>query len=151
MGVRPAGWKQGAQALIGLAVLQFALPKLLPLPGVSELWWLFILGGGSWGRLASLVGGTLVAIWGLSLIPSGLGAKRLGGLSALAAGASRAAGAGLALALGAEVRWWPGPGLSPGLLLGLLLAMLFYGGVAYALARLVVGVAPRERWRPLRE
>lgn len=128
---------------MGLALVQMALPKLLPLPGVSELWWLFVLGGGSWGRLATLVGGTLVAIWGASLIPEGVGARRLALYSAGAAVGSRLLLLALALALGVPVRWGPGPGAAPGALLGLGVVALLYGGVAYALAALAALAQPQ--------
>lgn len=124
------------QTLVGLALVQMALPKLLPLPGISDLWWLFVLGGGSWGRLATLVGGALVAVWGVSLIPEGLGARGLALSSAGAAVGSRLLLLALGLGLGVPVRWEPGPGAVPGALLGLGLVALVYGGVAYALAAL---------------
>lgn len=124
-------FRQAGQALIGLAIVQLALPKILPLPGISARWWLFILEGGGFGRLATFVGGTLVAIWGLSLIPLGLTTRQLTLLSALAAVLSRLiAILVLGLGLGISVAWWPNSDGSAGLVLGLLLVALCYGGVA---------------------
>jgi hypothetical protein len=137
MGVRPLGAGAVIRALAGLAALQFALPKLLPLPGVSAQWLLFFLGGGVPGIIATLLGGLLLAAWGAALVPSGLSAPRLALLSATAAILSRLVGLAVASFLGVGIHWWPGEEPGTGAILGLLVAALLYGGIAYYVARMM--------------
>ncbi|HEX8680975.1 MAG TPA: hypothetical protein VF707_01595 [Ardenticatenaceae bacterium] len=137
MGVKRHGTGAIIRALAGLAALQFALPKLLPLPGVSAQWLLFFLGGGVPGIIATLLGGLLLAAWGAALVPSGLSASRLALLSATAAILSRLVGLATASFLGAGIHWWPGEEPGTGAILGLLVAALLYGGIAYYVARMM--------------
>ena len=137
MGVRPRGAGSVLRALAGLTALQFALPKLLPLPGVSAQWLLFFLGGGVPGIIATLLGGVLLAAWGAALVPSGLNALRLGFLSAIAAVLSRLFGLVTATFLGVSIHWWPSEEPGTGAILGLLVAALLYGGITYYVARMM--------------
>lgn len=135
--MRHLGLSTLARALLGLAVVQLALPKLLPLPGVSAQWLVLFLGGGVPGIIATLLGGLLLAAWGVGLVPTRLTPAQLGTLSMAAAVGSRVVGLAGAALLGLEVRWWPGEEPGTGALLGLLVVALLYGGAAYTIARFI--------------
>lgn len=126
------------RALVGLAIIQFALPKLLPLPGVSESWLLFFLGGSVPGIIAVLLGGVLLTAWGVGWLPSGFTPSQLGSLSALAAVLSRLVGLAGAALLGVPIRWWPDENPGTGAVLGLAVVALLYGTLAYGIARMML-------------
>lgn len=121
-----------ARALVGLLLIQVALPKFLPLPGISEHWVVIFVGGGMLGIIASLVGGVVILAYAVSLLPqAGWSAWRWGTVAAGVATLSRLVAVLLVAALSAQppTRFPWGVPLPPGVsLLGALaLVALVYG------------------------
>lgn len=138
--VSMAWLRSWAPAIVGLALVQFALPKVLPLPGISARWLIFVPDGGGFARLAAIAGGVTILAFGLSLLPQqGWGPQRWGLLSAGVAVGTRLLAVGLALVLTAAAPTnYPWGAVLPvpvafGLAL-LLVALCYGGGAAVAVA-----------------
>ncbi|MCZ7575269.1 MAG: hypothetical protein M5U01_42510 [Ardenticatenaceae bacterium] len=133
---------QSVRAVVGLLLIQLALPKVLPLPGISARWALIVIGGGVPGIIASLVGGTVILAYGVSLLPrAGWPAWRWGAMATAVAAITRLGAVLLIAAVGNQPPThypWDGP-LPPwaSLLVALALVALVYGSLTVAVVRLV--------------
>lgn len=129
------------RALLGLLLIQIALPRILPLPGLSEHWLVIFVGGGVPGIIAVLTGGVVILAYAVALLPRvGWSAWRWG---ALAAGVAVGARVGAVLAVSALTEQAPtrypwGDVLAPwpSLVVALALAGLVYGGLTAAVVTL---------------
>lgn len=78
------------RVVLGLFLIQAALPKVLPLPGISPRWLVIFVDGGVLGILASIVGGVVILTYGASLLPrTGWSAWQWGAISGAVAIATR--------------------------------------------------------------
>lgn len=138
------------KVVAGLLLIQVALPKFLPLPGISSRWMVVLVGGGVPGVIASLVGGAVLLSYGLALLPPmSWSSWRWGLAAAMVALTSRLLAVIMAAALtGRPLVHYPwnissSPWTSLAVALTLV-ALVYGGGTAAAVRMMNRGTVPQE-------